>query len=728
MLRWSLGILALCVACGSSSVKPEQAKPAALVVDRSSVQFATVSPSETSAEASVRISNDGGTPTAALVTTLDGQDAGAFLVTSDGCRAIVLAPAATCDVHVAFRPSAEGQFSAELRVASDAAAATVALSGAANGGARLSVAGPSSFSGIELGMFAIRIMTVSNVGGAASSPISIDSSGDLDSFAVGGTCRGRALAPGESCDLAVTFTPQQLGPRTLSVDINGSRSESAHAKFDGWGQQRVTLTISVQGAGRVSVLGSTETCSPGACQLGFEIGGPVQNVTLTAWPGEKMLFWQWSGDCSGTAPSCSVVMDGDRSVAAKFAPPVTVTLDGRSVGGGTGTVALDQGTSCSAICRASALVPQGSRIRLTASPSASQVRWLSGCSGAELSCELTANADITATALFNGANYVFVSSQGYPTNLGIAAYDEACNQRAQVAGLPGPYVAWMSTSMASAASRVAKARGFIRVDGRAFADALGPGAAIYFPVALDELGAPPSWSLLAMTGSDELGQLAAGYNCSDWTASGTTDGLRLGDIYGGAGAWSGRAGSSCAASWPIYCIGVGIQRGLQREWSTGRIAFVSSGTFLSGAGLAAADALCAQEAGNAGLRGSFKALLAGDGASAASRFNLQGDPWVRPDGVAIVDKAADLGAGRLIAPIDVSANGAYDFGGGAWAWAGATSTAAPGDASSSCASWTSTANDVWGRGAMPTSVSPYYGFGASNIPCDYSLRVFCLQE
>ena len=131
MLRWSLGILALCVACGSSSVKPEQAKPAALVVDRSSVQFATVSPSETSAEASVRISNDGGTPTAALVTNLDGRDAGAFIVTSDGCRAIVLAPAATCDVHVAFRPSAEGQFSAELRVASDAAAATVALSGAA---------------------------------------------------------------------------------------------------------------------------------------------------------------------------------------------------------------------------------------------------------------------------------------------------------------------------------------------------------------------------------------------------------------------------------------------------------------------------------------------------------------------------------------------------------------------------------------------------------------------
>lgn len=245
---------------------------------------------------------------------------------------------------------------------------------------------------------------------------------------------------------------------------------------------------------------------------------------------------------------------------------------------------------------------------------------------------------------------------------------------------------------------------------------------------LDELGEPPNWSFLAMTGSDELGQLAAGYNCSDWTVSGTTDSLHLGDIYGGAGAWSGRAGSSCAQSWPIYCIGVGLQRGLQREWSTGRVAFVSSSALPPGGGLAAADALCAQEAGNAGLPGSFKALLAAGGASAASRFSLQGDPWVRPDGVAIVDKAADLGVGRLIAPIDVSASAAYDFGGGAWAWAGATSTATPGDAASTCASWTSTASDAWGRGAMPWSISPYYGFGTSTIPCNYSLRVFCLQE
>ena len=207
--------------------------------------------------------------------------------------------------------------------------------------------------------------------------------------------------------------------------------------------------------------------------------------------------------------------------------------------------------------------------------------------------------------------------------------------------------------------------------------------------------------------------------------------MYLGDIYGGAGAWSHSRVSSCdGVTWPIYCVGVGIHRSLQRERSTGRIAFASSSALPPGGGLAAADALCAQEAGNAGLPGSFKALLATDGASAASRFNLQGGPWVRPDGVAIVDKAADLGAGRLIAPIDVSASGAFDFRWGAWAWAGASSTAAPGDAVSSCASWTSTASDVLGRWTMPWSISPYFGFDASGgpIPCNSSLRVFCLQE
>ncbi|HYY52749.1 MAG TPA: hypothetical protein VE755_07750, partial [Myxococcales bacterium] len=108
MLRRLLGILALCVACGSTE------KPALLAADQSSVQFTTIAVGDTSDEASIRVSNAGAATTAALVTSFGGQDPDAFILASDGCRGTALAAGASCDVHLLFRPSAERQFSAEL--------------------------------------------------------------------------------------------------------------------------------------------------------------------------------------------------------------------------------------------------------------------------------------------------------------------------------------------------------------------------------------------------------------------------------------------------------------------------------------------------------------------------------------------------------------------------------------------------------------------------------------
>src|SRR4051812_12308558 len=123
MLR-GLGILALCVACGSATTQP-----AALAADHGSVEFATTSPGETSAEASVRISNAGGQASPALAVAMAGQDPAAFAVTRDGCGGLVLAPAASCEVRLAFRPSEQRQFGAELRLTAGASAATVAVTG-----------------------------------------------------------------------------------------------------------------------------------------------------------------------------------------------------------------------------------------------------------------------------------------------------------------------------------------------------------------------------------------------------------------------------------------------------------------------------------------------------------------------------------------------------------------------------------------------------------------------
>ena len=724
MLRVFGGSLALCVACGST------AKPPALVADGSSVDFATTFPGETSAEANVRVSNAGGRPTAALATALAGDDAADFAITSDGCAGAALAPAASCEVHVVFHPSEERQFGAQLRITGGDASATVAMSGRGETGARLSISRPAqSFGGVSLGASVAAFVTLTNTGLRASSPISFDASGDTGSFTVLGNCLGRALAPSGSCDLQVTFSPQNVGPKALLLALSGSGHAPVRATFDGYGKRLVTLAVTAEGEGNVAVSGSMDTCTALPCRLRFEIGGPAQRASLVAQPGAKSLFGGWSGDCSGALLSCDLPMDGDRSVLAKFAAGATITLEGTALAGGSGVIGIEGGASCTAPCHATAVVQRGSRIRLTATAgTSSQFRWRDGCAGTAPSCDVTVVTDTNASAVFNGANYVFVASTAYWPNLGVAAYDDACNRSAHAAGLPGTYVAWLSTSKQAAVDRIGSARGFIRVDGRPFADTLAPGAPIYYPVALDEFGGArgssyPEW---AMTGSDELGQLTAGYNCSDWTVDGGS-GLRLGDPMGGAGVWSGSAWSGCGSSWLLYCIGTAIQRPLQRDKAVGRLAFVSSDSFAPGGGLAAADFICSSEARAGGLSGSFKALLAVNNASPASRFDLRGAPWVRLDGVAIVDTAADLGTGNLLAPVEMSASGAYDFS-GKWAWLGAVTPGVPGTADSTCASWTSNSPAGYGRFGAPTSISPGMGLGTFSTTCDWTYRLYCLQE
>lgn len=720
-MQRSLGILALCVGCGAAQSLPP-AQPAALAVDQSTVDFATTLPGSASAETLLHVTNSGGEPTAPIATALSGD--AAFAVTSDTCAGQSLAPAATCEIHLVFRPSQQGPLAAELRISAGPLAATVALGGRAEGSARLSLSNAShSFAGIELGQSATSSITVTNTGNIASGALAADPGGDVASFSVGGDCIGRALGPSQSCILLVTFTPQNLGVKMLTLGVSAPGSSAVPATFDGYGTRRVTLTVSIAGDGEVMVSG-TRCAAPG-CSLPFVIGGAAVRAVLTANAGSKFVFRQWSGDCGALVPTCDVTMDHDRSVLATFEPGVTLSVEVSVLAGGEGSVRVVPGSTCQAPCTVKTLVRRGQPVWLGAAAGPqSQFRWTGACRGTADACQLTVDADAQVGLVFNGANYVFVTSQSYPTNLGVPGYDAACNERASAAGLPGRYVAWLSTSSGSAFSRVGPARGFIRVDGRPFADTLAPGAAVYFPAALDEFGQLRNpYTRLAMTGTGLYGEREG--NCSDWTATDNSP-LALGDPLTGAGAWTGWAGGGCSWRWLVYCMGTGIDRPLQRDRVPGRVAFVSVATLAPGGGLAAADALCRTEAASAGLSGSFKALLPADGASAASRFDLKGAPWVRPDGVPIVDKAADLATGTLIAPIDQHASGPYDLE-FYFVWAGAPGPGAVGTAASTCASWTSMAPDLYTSSATDTTIESNW-YGSGYVPCNAWGRVICLQE
>lgn len=74
-------------------------------------------------------------------------------------------------------------------------------------------------------------------------------------------------------------------------------------------------------------------------------------------------------------------------------------------------------------------------------------------------------------------------------------------------------------------------------------------------------------------------------------------------------------------------------------------------------GLAGADAICAERASQAGLSGTYRAWLADDEVSPATRFHQNAGPYRRVDGAVIAQNWAELTGGSLRAPIRIDEQG-----------------------------------------------------------------------
>jgi Divergent InlB B-repeat domain len=119
---------------------------------------------------------------------------------------------------------------------------------------------------------------------------------------------------GEGC----TAAPVVVLTNQFQTAPNPS-SSLARSYFLSTGVAR-SLAVSVVGAGMVS--GNGINC-PGDC---FEVYPDGASASLSATPGGGSAFVGWSGDCSGSAATCDLVMSVDRSVTATFLGTKTVTL------------------------------------------------------------------------------------------------------------------------------------------------------------------------------------------------------------------------------------------------------------------------------------------------------------------------------------------------------------------------------------------------------------------
>jgi hypothetical protein len=333
-------------------------------------------------------------------------------------------------------------------------------------------------------------------------------------------------------------------------------------------------------------------------------------------------------------------------------------------------------------------------------------------------------------------NRMFTTSQSYSSALGgLAGADAKCQERARAAGLPGTFVALLSTTTVDARSRLGQSRGWIRTDGRPFADTAAAlfQSTLFYPPMLDELGRTIEEDIsAAFTGSNADGTRDG---LTDWgTEAALTCSVGLG--YGGGRLWLYlyRINPCNISSYRLYCFETG--RNVAVSPTAGnptvtRTAFVSKATFSPASGLAAADTLCSGEATAAGLTGRFKALLATSSGSAISRFDLNGPPWVRPDGLRIVDSARDI-TRTVLAPLEVEADRAIAPR-NLQVWTGAETVDGP--ATDTCKDWTSASSaDVAVGGA--SSKAGYDWFAGSGrkkgapISCDRAAAVhlYCFQE
>ena len=162
-----------------------------------------------------------------------------------------------------------------------------------------------------------------------------------------------------------------------------------------------TVTVAVSGEGRVASDPPGAIDCPSRCSAEVAIGA---TLVLRAVAGSGSVLRGWDGDCSGTAPTCELVVEGPTSVGATYGPPptlppptgidVTRSEGGSVVSDPAGTI--DCGTTCTAAW------PGGGQITIRARAAGGfRFRgWDGDCSGTDDACRLTLSEDRDATAVF----------------------------------------------------------------------------------------------------------------------------------------------------------------------------------------------------------------------------------------------------------------------------------------------------------------------------------------
>jgi hypothetical protein len=165
------------------------------------------------------------------------------------------------------------------------------------------------------------------------------------------------------------------------------------------------VNVAVSGPGRVSGSGSGGTIDcPGSCSALIQ---QETSITLAARADGGAEFMGWGGDCvsAGTAETCTLYVDGTKSVSAGFdvlppPPPPKFTLAVVKAGTGTGFVGGGGGIDCGPTCTSAVTKDEHVTLLAVADDGSTFAGWSGACSGTE-PCGLQMEADTQVTATFD---------------------------------------------------------------------------------------------------------------------------------------------------------------------------------------------------------------------------------------------------------------------------------------------------------------------------------------
>ena len=587
-----------------------------------------------------------------------------------------------------------------------------------SGGASGSAGGHGGGAGVDAG---------TKDAGSGGGPGGVTGAGGMATggqLGLGGMGTGGNVSAGGATGAGGMLTSPVLSG-TTSKDFSGVQVGSASAPFT-WTIRNAAGAAST-GPLTLNNSNPSEVTTTNNC-TGPLLGGASCTIAVTFRPAYPAVRSALLTVTAGSGGSVTL------SLTATGTVQVTVTTTG------TGTVtSAPPGISCPGTCTASFSVSALTlQARTTNGSNSFFTAWSDPeCPGPVADCFpnlTTGTTTIAATFSVLNANLIFGTVETYPATLGgTAPYDAACNSVATAGGINNSagnaYIALISDDNSSAITRLGTARGWVRLDGKPFADtsaALFNNGKMFYPFAFLANGLTTSSTFL--TGINAAGMPDTS-PCNNWTltTATTVPGFSVGSNLGGPGMWTEEYFGTCDRSDHLICMGKTNNATIAAPTpGTGRKIWLSSATFTPGAATTP-DAVC-QAARPSGV--TTAAALIATTKKAASTILVPTTSYYRADGVLVGTGAAlaALGYASLDSTVSsgiwVAENGTY-FSSNPVVWTGSSNLNAVGTTGSTCGDWTDP-NQDGGQFGAPWGNYFLWAWGTVS-PCLPANHLYCVQ-